>query len=94
MLTTQVVAKRLNISDAHLRKLIGKGEIPATKIGRDWIINEADLDKTEYVKGKHREKKLDIYCQAILHQWMAKLPEDGGAWLNEMVDKLIAAGED
>ena len=43
-LTTKQVAGILKINDSRVRQLILAGRLPATKIGRDWIINKEDLD--------------------------------------------------
>lgn len=43
MLTTPQVAVILGISKRRVQALITSGRLPATKIGRDWLIAEADL---------------------------------------------------
>lgn len=37
-------AKSLGISDRRVRALIDSGNLPAYKIGRDWLISEPDLE--------------------------------------------------
>ena len=44
--TTQVAA-HLGISDRAVRKLIDSGTLPAHKIGREWFIDPADLERPE-----------------------------------------------
>ncbi len=43
VLTTQQAAKRLGINQSRVSQLINKGIIKATKLGRDWFINDTDL---------------------------------------------------
>ena len=43
MLTTTQAAKRLGITPRRLRVLIEQNRLPAQKVGRDWLIAEADL---------------------------------------------------
>lgn len=42
-LTTQQVADRLNLSRGRVQAMIKSGRLPATKPGRDWLIEEEDL---------------------------------------------------
>ena len=42
-LTCKEAAKRLNINSSRVRQLILAGRLPATKFGRDWVIQEKDL---------------------------------------------------
>jgi excisionase family DNA binding protein len=44
MLTTNEAAKRLGFSTRRLLVLIEHGRIPAEKVGRDWLLNEADVE--------------------------------------------------
>jgi len=43
-LTTKEAAKILGVLPRQVTRLIGAGKIKASKIGRDWIINEKDLN--------------------------------------------------
>jgi excisionase family DNA binding protein len=43
LLSTSEVAERLKISKQHARALINEGKLPATKVGRDWVVNSDDL---------------------------------------------------
>lgn len=42
-LTTTQAAERLGISTRRVRALISAGQLPAKRIGRDWLISERDL---------------------------------------------------
>ena len=42
-ITTATAALRLNVSPQRVRVLIATGRLPAIKIGRDHLIDEADL---------------------------------------------------
>jgi excisionase family DNA binding protein len=52
MLTLKVVAKRLEISERHARRLIWSGAIPHHRIGRAIRILDADLQ--EYLANTRR----------------------------------------
>ena len=43
LLTTQQVADRLGVTAGRVRQMIVDGQLPATKMGRDNFIKEADL---------------------------------------------------
>jgi len=42
--TTREVATTLGISLSRVQQLIYIGKLPATKIGRDWLVTEKDLE--------------------------------------------------
>lgn len=59
-LTTNEVAERLGVTVARVQKLIWDGRLPASKIGRDYIIQEEDLKLVEDRKpGRPRTKTED-----------------------------------
>ncbi len=43
MLNTNEAAEKLNISAIRVRQLIREGRLAATKVGRDYVIQESDL---------------------------------------------------
>jgi excisionase family DNA binding protein len=43
LLTTQQVAEKLGVTAGRVRQMIIDGQLPATKMGRDNFIREADL---------------------------------------------------
>ena len=47
-ITTAEAAKRLGISAIRVRQLIASGRLPAVKLGRDWLIQVADLDLVQH----------------------------------------------
>ncbi len=46
-LTTPEAAERLKVTPRRVRALIEAGKLPAKQYGRDWIINESDLQFVE-----------------------------------------------
>jgi excisionase family DNA binding protein len=42
-ITTTEAAQRLGLAQSSIRRLILSGELPATKHGRDWLIDEDDV---------------------------------------------------
>jgi excisionase family DNA binding protein len=57
---TTEAAKRLKLTVGRIRTMIGSGLLPAQKVGRDWLIDEADLEafaKIERKPGRPRKKK-------------------------------------
>jgi len=68
LLTTYQVAKILGVNDSRVRQLIRGGLLPATKLGRDWVIDEHDLDKAVNRRRPGRPKKIS----------QARLPEPKG----------------
>lgn len=47
LLTTKEAAARLGVSVLRVQQLIWDGRLPAEKIGRDYVIKEADLKLVE-----------------------------------------------
>lgn len=43
-LTTGEAARLLGVTARRVQTLINAGRLPATKVGRDWLIARADLD--------------------------------------------------
>ncbi len=51
MIGTAEIAKRLKVSQERVRALIKDGRIPsAVKFGRDWFVDEKDLDLVKHRK--------------------------------------------
>ena len=44
LIGTEAAAKRLGVSTMRIRAMIRDGILPATKIGRDWLIDEQVLE--------------------------------------------------
>lgn len=44
LLTTEQAAEALRISPMRVRQLAQSGQLPARRLGRDWVIRRADLD--------------------------------------------------
>ena len=51
-LTTKQCAELIGVTDSWVRYLIIRGKLPATKLGRDWIVKEQDLEKFKAVPRK------------------------------------------
>jgi excisionase family DNA binding protein len=63
LLTTNEVAKILDISNTRVRQLILSGKLPSTKRGRDHLIETTDLNLVKFRKpGRplkiHKEKQV------------------------------------
>ncbi len=43
-MTTAEAAASLNVNASRIRQMILAKELPATKMGRDWLIRESDLE--------------------------------------------------
>lgn len=48
LLTALDIASRLKVSPQYVRKLIGEGKLPATRVGSQWVVKPEDLDA--YIK--------------------------------------------
>ena len=55
--TTSEAADRLKVTDSRIRQLIASGHLPATKKGRDHLIDEKDLEKLVKDRKPGRPKK-------------------------------------
>ncbi len=61
LIDVRETARRLKVHRSRIYVLIAEGRLPAMKISRDWIIDEADLElatvkerKAGYPKGRRR----------------------------------------
>jgi excisionase family DNA binding protein len=57
---TVEAARRLKLTTGRIRTMIASGILPAQKLGRDWAIDEADVDrlaKVERKPGRPRKRK-------------------------------------
>jgi excisionase family DNA binding protein len=54
MLTVQQAAKRFRVSSRLVRRWIAQGRLPAQKMGKVWILNEAAVK--HYQKVRRRKK--------------------------------------
>jgi excisionase family DNA binding protein len=60
LISTEMAAARLGITRRRVRAMIGAEILPAEKIGRDWLIEETDVEKLrrqERKPGRPRKKK-------------------------------------
>jgi excisionase family DNA binding protein len=59
LLSTKQAAEILGISPIRVRQLIQEGKLPASRVGRDYVINEADLTnvKTYGKAGRPKVRK-------------------------------------
>jgi excisionase family DNA binding protein len=44
LLSTNEVAEKLGVTSIRVRAMIRKGNLPAQKIGRDYVVKESDLE--------------------------------------------------
>ena len=59
LLSTKEAAEKLSISPMRVRQLIQEGKIEATRVGRDYVINEADLATIKTYGKAGRPRKED-----------------------------------
>lgn len=57
LLTTAQAAQKLGKKAVTIRKHIASGKLPATRVGRDWLIDEEDLDLIRNLKRGPKPKK-------------------------------------
>jgi len=51
MYSVKEAAKRIGISERHLRLLLERGEIKGKKLGHDWVVLELDYTRKRKPKG-------------------------------------------
>ena len=57
LLSTKQAAEKVGVSVPRIHQLISEGRLPAKKVGRDYVINEADLKLIEDRKVGRPPKK-------------------------------------
>jgi excisionase family DNA binding protein len=60
LLSIKDAAERLEISNVRVFQLIQEGSLPAQKIGRDWFIQEDDVEAAKNRRGRGRPMKVKI----------------------------------
>jgi excisionase family DNA binding protein len=58
LLTTKEAAEKLDVSVRRVQALITGGSLPATRLGRDYLIKEVDLELVKNRKPGRPAKKL------------------------------------
>ncbi|MFC2027930.1 helix-turn-helix domain-containing protein [Chloroflexota bacterium] len=56
-ITSKEVAEKLGMSHSHMRLLLRQGEIQGIKIGRDWLIEDDNIDYKRKRKPKSKSVK-------------------------------------
>lgn len=65
-ITTAEAAQRLNKTIRHVQWLITEGKLPAEKVGRDYLIDEADLALVSNLKrGRPRKPQKEGADKAV-----------------------------
>jgi excisionase family DNA binding protein len=59
-LNTQQAAEKKGVTVRRIRALIDEGKLKAEKVGRDWIIEESELEKIQTYGKSGRPKKNDL----------------------------------
>jgi excisionase family DNA binding protein len=57
LLSIKDAAAKLQISNVRVFQLIQEGSLPAQKIGRDWFIQESDVEAAKNRRGRGRPAK-------------------------------------
>ena len=66
LITTTEAAARLGVNQSRVRQLILDKRLPAQKFGRDWMIEEKDLEKVSERKvGRPKQEERDV--EALTH---------------------------
>ena len=58
LLNTKKAAELKGVTERRIRRLIEDGKLKAEKVGRDWIIEETELEKIETYGKAGRPKKI------------------------------------
>ena len=72
LLTVSQTAQYLQLSEKTIRRMIGNGSLPASKLGnRTWRIRACDVD--EYVSNAHKNKPINSNVNS--HTLELEIPE-------------------
>ena len=55
MYSVKEAAKRIGISERHIRLLLQNGEIAGKKLGRDWVVLDLNYTRKRKAKGVRNE---------------------------------------
>ena len=58
ILDTKEAARRLGLSEQHVRYLLARGEIEGKKLGRDWVVLSLDYKRKRRRKGGNIENRV------------------------------------
>jgi excisionase family DNA binding protein len=77
-LTTKQAAEVLGCTDSAVKKMIARGVLPASKFGRDWMIEESDLAGVESINfgrprnGRRLTEEDKARIRGIVHEVMER----------------------
>ena len=57
LISTKEAAEKLNVSPIRVRQLIQEGKLKANRVGRDYVIDEKDLESVKTYGKVGRPKK-------------------------------------
>ena len=60
LIGTKEASERLAVSQQRVQALIKSGQLPAEKVGRDWLIEEVDLKKVSERKAGRPPKNKGV----------------------------------
>ena len=67
LITLPEAARVSGLSHDHLRRLAGRGDLWAKKIGRDWMTTERAIKEYDYVCGYRAYSNLDCSIDSEFH---------------------------
>ena len=75
LLTVSQTAQYLQLSEKTIRRMIGNGSLPASKLGNhSWRIRSCDVD--EYVSNSHQNKPMMMSFLASARKGIFRLSND------------------
>lgn len=57
LLSTAQAAQRLGVAHRTVRDMVARGDLPATRVGRNWAVREEDLALAPPPRGPGRPRK-------------------------------------
>ncbi len=85
-LTVQEVAERLRVKPITVREYLRKGKIPGQRIGRSWLVIEADLDRILSPSFQESEARRLEAIRAH-EEWRSLSPEERGRRIDAIKGK-------
>lgn len=58
-LTTLEASEILGVSDAYLRRLLGRGDFPGEKFGDQWSLDAAEVESRRATMGRRGKRAMD-----------------------------------
>lgn len=92
-LSTKEAAERLGVTPQHLRRLIESGQLPAGRVGRQYVVDAASLEALRAAREAVAQIPADTFVQiTYLRNMLAQIPWETIRQAQQVIQQFDAGG--